>query len=489
MAPSITGATIQGTLRLGERGSVSISTAVAEQGGKVTGVVANLSQIGGMPRQGLTQSHDGRWTFTGTVTPDLAGACTVTLTAYDEAGATSMVSLSIDVAGSSAAPATPAPVGAGGKIPLGWSAGLSGQDIGKVYIPSGYGGQLTLGGANVQLIYTDGSDLGPETVSRLSNGGLAGSVVAEGNPCSYAVPQGKSGWYYVRMAQNGSGTITSSFVESGQASYRPWNGWWWAWNPSGGPTLYDAGGPLAKYDQVCGTKAQDWAAGNETGGAWWWGHCWGWAIASILLPEPQPATANGVAFSMDDMKGLYSNVADDDPFVDQGLSIDDIPSGPPTSSPGEEVDAYCDDVYRIVRTCIRDDRVPVLSDMRVAGSAADRAEEVWNQAIYKYTASFREAAGADDEHVVEIDMRVSSNYDLSPPPTDNTTDREEQYVYQLEFDAEGYVIPNSAKQNWISTSHFAPHDLHRVTGSAWAPGNPYLTKARIDGLYKPQVHP
>lgn len=485
LAPEMTETTVTGTLTEGEPSAVNVSASVAEVGRTITGVVVDLSQIGGLTRQGLTQSHTSHWTFTGTLTPAVAGVRTVTFTAYDDAGAKSTATASIQVI-STSSPLPPASHGSNGigtKIPLGQSASLSSSDIGKVYVPSRYGGQLTLSGANLQLIYTDGSDLQEDIVSQLSHGGLASSAVAQGNPCSYTVPQGKPGWYYVRLKQKTSGTVSSSFVETGQASYRPWNGWWWAWNPTGGPTLYDAGGPLDKYDQIYKTDAQGWAADNETGGSWWWGHCWGWAIASILLPEPLPATRNGMAFTLDDMKGLYSNVADDNPYVDQGLSLSDIPAGPPTGRVGEDVDAYCDEVYRILRTCIREDNVPILSDMRVSDStSADRAGEVWNQAIYRYAASFSEAPGGD-ESLAQIDMQVWANYDLSPPPTNNTKDRSEQYVYQLEFDQQGMVIPNSPRQNWISTSHFAPRDLHRVTGSPWAPKNPYLTKAHIDGLY------
>ncbi len=157
--------------------------------------------------------------------------------------------------------------------------------------------------------------------------------------------------------------------------------------------MYDAGGPLDKYDRIYGTQARQWDATNESGGDYWFGHCWGWSIASILLPLPQPAKKNGVDFTMDDMKGLYTEAADNDPYVDPTLSVSFIPPGPPTSKAGEDVDDYCDDLYRILRTCIREDGVPVQSDMRAIATPPDNESEVWNQAIYRYASSCARCQG------------------------------------------------------------------------------------------------
>lgn len=371
------------------------------------------------------------------------------------------------------------------KDPLGRSTSLGGQVVGKVYVPSRYGGQLTLSGSNIQLFYTDGSDLQSSVAAQIYTGGLSGSVVAQGNPCSYTVPLGKPGWYYIRPMGSTPATVASSFEEDGQASYRPWNGWWWPWNTSQGPTLYDFGGPLDKYDHVYGTSARSWEASNEIGGQYWFGHCWGWSIAAILMPAPQATAKKGVSFTMDDMKGLYTQLADSDPYFDATLSIAFIPPGPPTSSPNEDVDAYCDDLYRILRTCIREEGVPVQSDMRAIATPPAQEEEVWNQSIYKYTSNWVEAPGQTNEHVAQIDMVVSSNFGPWPPPTTYTNDRVEEFVYQLEFDAQGQVNAASPAQNWISASHYPPHDLYRLTGSPWTGHNPWVTKPNVDGLYQP----
>lgn len=366
---------------------------------------------------------------------------------------------------------------------LGGSTDLSGMNIGKVYIPTQYGGQLTVSGGNVQLIYTDGSDLQANAAVQVFQGSLDGSIVAEGDPCTWTVPEGKKGWCYIRLAQDSPATVSSSFEEDGQASYRPWNGWWWPFITSSGPTLYDAGGPMDKYDQIYGTDARGWEQANEGAGAYWFGHCWGWSIAAILLPEPQATTKNGISFTSDDMKGLYTELADCNPYFDSSLSITSMPWGPCTDAMGEDIDKYCDEFYRIMRTCIRQEGVPLQSNMRAIDTPPNRVEEQWNQSIYKYAASFSEVDG--NEHLMHIFMQVWSNFGPYPPPTDDSADRYEEFVVQLEFDSQGQLVPQSSQQNWISASHYPPANLYRLTGSPWSAPNPYITKSRIDGLYQP----
>ena len=166
------------------------------------------------------------------------------------------------------------------KNPLGQSTGFTGSVVGKVYVPSRYGGRLTVSGAGVQLIYTNGADLQPVTAQQVYQGDLSGSVVAQGNPCVYTMPSGRPGWYYIRFTQATPVTISSAFVEAGEADYRPWNGWWWPFATSSGPTLYNFNGPLDKYDRVWGTTARSREQLVQGSGDGWWGHCWGWSIAA-----------------------------------------------------------------------------------------------------------------------------------------------------------------------------------------------------------------
>jgi len=283
----------------------------------------------------------------------------------------------------------------------------------------------------------------------------------------------------------------SAVADNQPAVYIRWSmgptdvGWTWGgWNIDDVELVSGGGGIVQPADP---TQARSWDAKYDTASGpdtSWYGHCWGWSIAAILLPQPQATSRNGIYFYRDDMEALYTELADNNPYVDQSLTVWYIPPTAPTSAKGQDVDYYCDDLYRILRTTIREDRVAVQSDMRAAVAPPSRVNEVWNQSIYKYSATFSEAAGLNNERVVKIVMDVWSNLDYRPP-TDDTPDRYEQYVYQLEFDASGKVIANSSNQNWISASHYPPHDLLRLTGAPWVAKNPYVTKARVDRLYQP----
>ncbi len=478
--PEISNADVAAELVRNIGGDIAVSANATDPDGTVISVTVDLSPVGGAADQELTQddNEEDLWTFSDSVTPASAGTFAIVFTATDNEGAiaTATASLTVD-----AAPPPTEIV----KDSLGYSTDVGGSQVAKVYVPSAYGGELTISGADVELIYTGGGDLTPAVAGQVYFGMLEGSVVAAGDPCHYTVPQGQPGWYYIRLVQQQPATIDSTYIEEGQASYRPWNGWWWPFNTSEGPTLYDPGGPLDKYDQVYGTQARAWEAQYKSSGTYWSGHCWGWSIASILVPVPQGTTKNGINFTMDDMKGLYTELADTAPYVDQGLSMYGIPVGPPTPNAGEDIDGYCDDVYRIIHTCIGEDSVPVQSNMRAIADPPSKSEEVWNQAIYRYYSSWHEAPGSDDESVVEIDMDLYSNFGPWPPPTDYTDDRWEEYIYQLEFDGQGRVLVGSPKQNWISTSHYPPENLSRLTGSSYSANNPNVTKTNVDALYSP----
>ena len=370
------------------------------------------------------------------------------------------------------------------KNPLGSGTTLSGFVVGKVYVPSRYGGMLKLTG-DVQLFYTDGADLQPSTAVQIAQDNLNSALVAQGNPCSYAVPNGRWGWFYIKRRQTSPGTVTSSFTETGKAARRPWNGWWWPTLDSVNPNAYDNGYALDKFDRVYGTKAQQWEAAGHSGGENWWGHCWGWSIASVLVPQPQAVTKNGVSFSRDDMEYMYTELLDRSPYYDASLSIFNMPATTPTYALGQDIDGYCDDLYRILRICIREDRVAVQTDLRARATPPNRVREVWNHAIHEYVATFVEAPGANDERLVRIFMEIWANNDNYPPPTDGTNDRYEWYEFDLDFDVQGRVIANSSRQNWTRAQYYPPMELVRLTGSSWIAKNPYVTKSRVDGLYQP----
>lgn len=102
---------------------------------------------------------------------------------------------------------------------------------------------------------------------------------------------------------------------AGDAEQYPWSGWWWPANfQANGPRLFDADGPLAKYDRFVANsgrpnpRTKEWEqAENFFADFQWAGHCNGWAAAALLELEPKEArTVDGVTFSVADQKGLLT---------------------------------------------------------------------------------------------------------------------------------------------------------------------------------------
>ena len=111
--------------------------------------------------------------------------------------------------------------------------------------------------------------------------------------------------------------VSSSPAVEGRAEKMPWSGWWWPADEGvKGPHLFDADGPLARFDPLArkrglaDTATREWELKNIRlfGGRYEWaGHCNGWAAAAILEPEPtKPKTIDGVTFSVADQKGLLA---------------------------------------------------------------------------------------------------------------------------------------------------------------------------------------
>ena len=110
----------------------------------------------------------------------------------------------------------------------------------------------------------------------------------------------------------------------GRASKIPWSGYWWPFLDSTyTDNMYDANGPLDKYDQyakkVSGQTSN--AVQLEKSGTSypmgphyttnpsesWFGHCNGLAAAGVLEPEPKsPKTKQGITFTVGDQKGLMT---------------------------------------------------------------------------------------------------------------------------------------------------------------------------------------
>ncbi len=373
------------------------------------------------------------------------------------------------------------------KIPLGGSANLSKVIIGKVYVPTKWGGVLKVSGTDVELFYNDGSDLDCDTAIKIFKGELDANRVAQGSPCSYTVPENKHGWYYAKITAASATAISSTFIQDGAASTTPWNGWYWPSLDTANPNLYDQTGsytPLKDYDTVYGTSERAAEEANYSGGDAWWGHCWGWSLAAIAKTQPAATTKNGVSFNQDEMEGLYSELAEGATMGwawRVGSPSSEIPAGPPTAATGEAVDGWPDDVHKGFRKYIRQRNKAMNGDLRDA--TGGDSDEVWNHDVYDYESTMQEAPGGN-EKIIEVTTGITSNTDTPAMPPD-TGKREDTYVYVLEYKNDGTIDGTSADQNWKSCTGFAPSCLGTVKAHElnWQGSHCGITKANVDGLY------
>lgn len=422
------------------------------------------------------------------------------------------------------------------KIPLGDSANLSKFIIGKVYVPTKWGGDLELAGSNIELFYTDGSDLDCDIAIKIYNGQLDSNRVAQGSPCTYTVPQDKHKWYYAKITNTSATAISATFKQFASATPRPWNFYWWASKgdyirePKAGGNgtadsqkqagsddvqvvaqgnavsaggdiilsgndgdlqsanspddekrillnLFDSGAALAKYDTVYSTTAQSWESTNGQGSAEWHGHCLGAAMASILLSQPTPTGASGL--TKDELEGLWSELGEKSSIYTIPDGFGGCPAGPPSAG-ADGTDAYAGQWHRRMEQYIKGSSVALQSNLR---SESGSSSAVWNHAVWKYDAQYEEAPG-DNEKVVQITVDLAANEDRTPP-TNDTNDRKITYVYIIEYKSDGTVNESAGANDWVSVgdeASFAPSNLLRVTGASWGGNNPHVTETKVRGV-------
>ena len=162
----------------------------------------------------------------------------------------------------------------------------------------------------------------------------------------------------------------------------PWSGYWWPMLEGHGYNLYAEDGPLHKYDQyvfaLTGTNpsptAREWEYDhNRTTNPdnTWWGHCDGWAAASILDPEPiVPVDLLGIHFTVGDRKGILTTWRTEGRYA---TVWGDIYSGPPD----DVDDIYPYEFVTVLIQHIVNRDLPVLADLYTTG-------EIWNYPVYGY---------------------------------------------------------------------------------------------------------
>ena len=173
-----------------------------------------------------------------------------------------------------------------------------------------------------------------------------------------------------------AGATAFAQQDSGSAAEYPWSGFWWA-HAEGGLT-----GPLAKYDQVYGTRCEAWEAQNHVnreGVQPWFGHCHAWSAAAVTEKEPREArTYKNVEFSVGDQKGLLTALHAQDEANSYGDRYGD--------GRGSEnhADLTPDEVWRHLQNYVKQQKIPLIFDL-------EAGDEVWNYPVFQYEVSYQDA--------------------------------------------------------------------------------------------------
>jgi len=247
-------------------------------------------------------------------------------------------------------------------------------------------------------------------------------------------------------------------------------------------TVYTTPSPLLKYDQLFGTSARAWEASNAQNQDKnrWPGHCLGGAVASILLNEPVPAPGSG--FTQDELKALWAELGENHLNHRIGDYATEIPPGPPR--PGfDPTDRHSANVHRMLEQHIRGRRQALLANMR-AFPPNGTPNEVWNQGIYRYAASYYAIPGSGERSVrlvVQIEANSGSNLNESDPKPRKVT-----YEYTVVYALNGEVDTTKASQNdWIAVKGdalYAPLNVLELVESRWQGHNPYVNERNIRSI-------
>lgn len=155
--PVISNVAVSGTFSWSHPVQTTVSCDVADAGGAVNSVVANLSALGGAPAQVLTGTA-GHYSWTGTLSPPGSGAKTVAITATDANGVVTTANKTVDVA----------------DLPYISNMAVSRLPVANVSISTTVSCTVTNSDNTVQSVTVDLTDLGGPGVQTLVKG--AGNV-------------------------------------------------------------------------------------------------------------------------------------------------------------------------------------------------------------------------------------------------------------------------------------------------------------------------
>ncbi len=422
-------------------------------------------------------------------------------------------------------------------VPIGGS--IAGQDGDKsfgVYIPTRFGGNLTIRATEGRIEAITGPD-GRER----RNGDDVGNDA--------------QGWFTFRVVgAEKPYAVTTEFVQVGEAVRKPWNFYYWPtksdaihepWDGTGdgvarswaqgddeqvvspgspvspgsdivraGPngllesavapgdtstwfpnmyddltfrgadgTVYTTPSPMLKYDQLFpGSQARGWEAAMAQNRdiTRWPGHCLGGAVASIMLNEPTPAPGSGL--TSDELKALWAELGENHYNHQIGDNVNNIPAGPPR--PGwDGTDSYVPRFHAMLETHIRGRRKALLANLR-AFPPNGQPNEVWNHGVGKYVAKFHAVPGRGERSVrIELEMTANTGSNLN---NGDNKPRVNTYEYIVVYGLNGMVDESQPQLcDFMAVggeAMYAPLNVMEVVSSRWQGHNPHITEANVRAI-------
>ncbi len=427
------------------------------------------------------------------------------------------------------------------KVPLGKSKSMDHEACFKVYVPTKFGGKLkvtTTSGTITSLKYPDGTAYDNDTETGKDKQGWFTFKVTGSNNYSVSTSFEQKAeiqprpwnfyWWseqgdYIREPRNGgNGKADSKAVGKDDRQVAPVAGAVAAGghvitcgpdgilqskantaDPKNGDdelhtliNLFDVDGkfrPLQKYDAHHPVKgspnaAREWEANDsdqkdvagtngEAGG-----HCFGASVASIFLKQPK-----GNGYGNDELEGLWAELGDNDDNLkpeNLGEGVGPIPAVIPGSATDDDsADKFAADFHRILEKHLKGEGKALIANLRANPNKQGLIlpDQVWNHAVYKFSAQFVDA-GTGDEKAVKITNVVWANDD-SPPPTDGNDDRRMVYIYLIIYKNNGEPdTDKDALHDWIAVAgdaKWTPASLGKPKSPIWKARNPHVTEDNV----------
>jgi hypothetical protein len=392
----------------------------------------------------------------------------------------------------------------------GFAVALPNQTIIKIYVPTKLGGKLSLkpSKGKVLLCYDGGRNLDKALTKAVWK--AQHKVVGPGPTIDYDVPKDKHGWYFVRILDTAdASTLDNTFVQAAIAKDSdgtdlvPWNFWYFPYSKfSPTPRGWSDPGAYKRFEAKFGSGGFAWEYANhrvpdatDDASHGWEGHCHGAVRAAIFFRQPEVPTPNPQGFTQEDLELFATEYAQSNcnRVVEWGLPGDRgsaLHSEVPSKGPGllnEHAGEFHEHVYDV----IAEKQDACYMDLRAKPPGT--AEQVWNQSVYKFSATFKEhpdAAGNEKDILIEntLTANVDDNgVNNANPETGRSLVR--IATYRLIFKADGGIDHTNAKQDWeamktAGVDQYAPRYIMRPINfsTSLADGNPQVTFARLNLL-------